>query len=106
MNDSNMIGSRRDDVAMAQDRTVPEHHGLGVVDDVVGDLPRKLPVVASAPVPVSAQKPRATPDTFGTAVGPLDDVRIGILPRNPLARVMNVQDAVTSVMIGRMWIAP
>ena len=80
MNDNNMIESRRDDVAMAQDRTVPEHHGLGVVDDVVGDLPRKLPVVASAPVPVSAQKPRATPDTFGTAVGPLDDVRIGVLP--------------------------
>ena len=89
---------------MAKDRTVPKHHGLGVVDNVVGDLPRKLPVVASAPVPVAAQEPRATPDTFGTAVSPLDDVRIGVLPRNPLARVMNVQDAVTSVMIGRMWI--
>ena len=43
--------------------------------------------------------------TFSTAVGSLDDVRVSVLPRNSLAWVMNVQDAVTSVVVWRMWIA-
>ena len=105
MNDNNMSESRRNNVTVAKDGAVPEHHGLGTVYDMIGDLPGKLPEIAPASVPVSAQKPRAAPDTFRTAVGPLDDVRVSVLPRNSLAWVMNVQDAVTSVVVRRMWIA-
>ena len=106
MNDNNMSESRGNNVTMSEDRTVPEHHGLGAVHDMIGDLPGKFPEIASASVPVSAQKPRAAPDTFGAAIGPLDDVRVCVLPLNSQARVMNVEDAVASVVIWRVWIAP
>ena len=32
MNDDNISESRRNNVTVAKDRAVPEHHGLGAVD--------------------------------------------------------------------------
>ena len=101
-----MSESRGNNITGAQNRTVPEHHSLGVVDDVVGDLPGKFPDVASFSVSVSTQKPSTASDTFSAAVGPLDDVRICPLLRKSRPWIVQVQNVMTSIMVGRLRIAP